>query len=338
MTVTRPGIENGSATVQNRTGCEITASGRVTPEGGSLEQAPCPICGLSDEKFLFFAFDKMFSWRQEKFPVVRCRHCGLVYLNPRPSRQTRNLYYEGYPCRADRMDQSQPLAHYQPVIDFLARRSPGRILDIGTGNSPFLPAMKERGWETFGTEIDAGLVDYYRSRYGIEIFEGELEDAKLSSESFDAVTIMGVLEHVPYPRLLLEEAGRILKPGGVIILWCFNRGAEADLLGRYWLGFDTPRHFYSFSSKTLGRLLAVSGFEVTDSYYRPISYLAHSGVWAARRFRDRLLGREPAAWVPNLPAFLQKMSLPLGWVLARRESGSNVYLFARKAGRAPAAK
>ena len=95
MTVTRPGIEGDAATVQNRTGCEKTDSGRMTPEGGPLEQAPCPICGLSDEKFLFSAFDKMFSWRQEKFPVVRCWRCGLVYLNPRPSRQTRNLYYEG---------------------------------------------------------------------------------------------------------------------------------------------------------------------------------------------------------------------------------------------------
>lgn len=322
---------------QKTAGYEHAGDSRVSKEEG-LEQAPCPICNQYDEKFLFTAFDKMFSWRQEKFPVVECEHCGLVYLNPRPSSKSRNIYYEGYPCRADKMDQSQPLIHYQPVIDFLAGMKPGRILDIGTGNSPFLPAMKERGWETFGTEIDAGLVDYYRSRYGIEIFQGELEDAKFSSESFDAVTIMGVLEHVPYPRLLLEEANRILKPGGVIVLWCFNRGAEAHLLGRYWLGFDAPRHLYSFSGTTLGRLLAASGFEVTGTFYRPISYLAHSGVWAATRVRDRLLGRKPAVWVPKLPAFIQKMSLPLGWVLAHRKSGSNIYLFAKKVRSVPAEK
>lgn len=318
-----------SANAQKKAGCEHVGDVGVSQEE-RLEQAPCPICGQNDEKFLFTAFDKMFSWRQERFPVVRCRHCGLVYMNPRPSKKSRHIYYEGYPCRAERMDQSQPLVHYEPVIDFLSGMGPGRILDIGTGNSPFLPAMKKLGWQTFGTEIDAGLVDYYRSCYGIEIYEGELEDAKMSSESFDAVTIMGVLEHVPYPRLLLEEANRILKPGGVIILWCFNRGAEAHMLGRYWLGFDTPRHFYSFSGKTLSRLLAASGFEVTDSYYRPISYAAHSGVWAAMRVRDRLLGRKPAAWVPNLPAFVEKISMPLGWLLACSKSGPNVYLFARK--------
>jgi len=292
---------------------------------------PCAICGQNDEKVIFTARDKMFSWRQEKFTAVRCRQCGLVYLNPRPSETARNDYYdEEYRFRADKMDQAQPLDHYQPVIDFLGRQAPGRVLDIGTGNSPFLPVMQGMGWEAFGTEIDPGLARYYQGHYDIEVFEGELEDAKLSSASFDAITIMGVLEHVPHPRQLLEEASRIIKPGGFICLWCFNRGFEAELLGRYWLGFDTPRHFYSFSSNTLGLLLQLAGFEVVEKYFRPISYLAHSGVWAAGRAHDRLLGIKRSVYAPSMPGFLYYASLPLGWALARMESGSNVYVFARK--------
>ncbi len=301
-----------------------------------LERVPCALCGATDEKPLFPAGDKMFSWRHETFPAVRCRRCGLVYINPRPSARTRNLFYdEEYAFRADKMEHSQPIEHYRPVIEFLNRRGPGRILDIGTGNSLFLPEMQQHGWEAAGTEIDAGLVGHFRATYGIELFHGELEDAKMSSDSFDAVTIMGVLEHVPYPRLLLEEAFRILKPGGVIALWCFNRGAEADLLGRYWLGFDTPRHFYSFSSETLERLLEASGFEIAGSYFRPVSYLAHSGVWAAARLRDRVMGIERSVFIPGLPRLLEYASLPLAWALARMKTGSNVYMFARKPAGAP---
>lgn len=299
--------------------------------GDRLESVPCAICGISDEEPLFSAGDKMFSWRCEQFPAVRCRRCGLVYLNPRPSKGTRNLFYEEeYRFRADKMELAQPLAHYQPVIEYLERMPAGRLLDIGTGNSPFLPVMKERGWQVYGTEIDSDLAALYRSRYGIDVYHGELEDAELSSDSFDAVTIMGVLEHVPDPGLLLAEAQRILKPGGVIGLWCFNRGIEATLLGRYWLGFDTPRHFYSFSRATLERLLDKSGFEFSNIYYRPLSYLAYSGVWAASRLRDRLLGKERNVYEPRLPVILEYLSLPMGWVLARLETGSNVYIFARK--------
>jgi SAM-dependent methyltransferase len=216
------------------------------------------------------------------------------------------------------------------VVDFLAGEPAGRILDVGTGNSPFLPAMRQLGWEVAGTEMDASFVEYFRSHYQIELFQGELEDAQFSSDYFDVVTIMGVLEHVPHPRLFMEEVGRILKDGGVVCLWCFNRSIEAGLLGRYWLGFDAPRHLYSFSYETLGRLLAETGFKVEKSYFRPISYLAYSAVWAAARLGDRWKGQSRPVYLPRLPAPLQLLSLPLASVLARLGKSSNVYVSARK--------
>ncbi|MCL4309975.1 MAG: class I SAM-dependent methyltransferase [Actinomycetota bacterium] len=291
----------------------------------------CALCGGRDERRLFPARDKMFPGR-ERFSAVRCRRCGLVYLNPRPSPQSHAAAYgRRYFFSAENADQAQPVEHYWPVVRFLEEQEePGRLLDIGTGNSPFLPLMRERGWQVAGTEVDASLVQYFRQQHGIGLHCGELQDAGLEGGSFDAVTIMGVLEHVSDPLSLLEEADRILARGGVIGLWCFNRSIEARLLGRFWLGFDAPRHLYSFSRRTLEQLLERAGFAVEQVYFRPVNYLAYSGMWAAARMRDRLSGSGRPVYVPRLPALLEKLSLPLGVALARSGASSNMYVLARK--------
>jgi len=201
---------------------------------------------------------------------------------------------------------------------------------VGTGNSPFLPLMRGKGWEVTGTEIDAGLVEHFREEEQIQLFHGELKDAHYESDSFDAVTIMGVLEHVPDPRRVLEEAGLIVKPGGALCLWCFNRGFEAEALGRFWLGFDAPRHFYSFSYQTMDRLLQETGFEVVGSYFRPLSYTFYTVIWAAKRARNLLRRGKRATYVSRLPAPLELASRVLGKALAKRNSSSNMYIFARK--------
>lgn len=302
---------------------------RMIRHDENVECVPCAICGVENEEVLFQARDKMLYHHQLAYPAVRCRQCGLVYLNPRPAPEKRAFFYsEDYPFKADK--SAQPYEHYRPVIEFLTKGPPGRLLDVGTGNSPFLPLMKERGWEVMGTEIDADLVEHFRKEEHIQLFHGELEDAQYESESFDAVTIMGVLEHVPDPRRVLEEAARIIKPGGVLCLWCFNRGFETKILGRFWPGFDAPRHFYSFSYKTMDHLLRETGFEVVGNYFRPLSYFFYTGIWAAKRVRNRLRHNKRATYVLRMPLPLELAGRFLGTALAKRKSSSNMYIFARK--------
>src|SRR3990167_11388688 len=88
--------------------------------GSHLERVSCCLCGSDDAKVLFQAADKMFTERRETFRTVRCRNCGLVYLNPRPKSGEDSRYYAGgYRFSAGKPEQSQPLDHYLPVIDYL---------------------------------------------------------------------------------------------------------------------------------------------------------------------------------------------------------------------------
>jgi len=293
------------------------------------EHVVCALCGSDDYKVLFQAFDKLF-YHDDRYPVVRCRNCGLVYLNPRPSPAEKRVYYqEAYAFASG--DSPVGLDHYLPVIDFLSSEcSPGRVLDIGTGNSPFLPQMRQRGWEVHGTEVESRIVDKFHNDYGIDLFLGELEDAGFADETFDAVTIFGVLEHVSDPGRLFEEVRRILKPGGFLCLWYFNRGVEASLLGRCWLGFDPPRHFYSFSHATVNRLLRQTGFEEERIYYPRVSYIPYDLVWAFRRLKNRVRHSHQPTFVFGLPGILEAASRPLAGILAGIRQGSNAYVFARR--------
>ncbi|MBU1125700.1 MAG: class I SAM-dependent methyltransferase [Candidatus Omnitrophica bacterium] len=62
-----------------------------------MEQVRCNLCGADDTRLLFRREDR-FNQKEGIFNVVRCRGCGLIYLNPRPARERMGYYYdvEGY--------------------------------------------------------------------------------------------------------------------------------------------------------------------------------------------------------------------------------------------------
>lgn len=306
---------------------------RQTEKTQDAEEVPCSACGSDDAQTLFLSFDKSMAGKRNRFPVVQCRDCGLVYLNPRPAAGVKDAFYDhDYPFYHDDEEAGQSLSHYQPVIDALEELPPGKLLDVGTGNGPLLPTMKAKGWDVRGTELSEVLRDYYRSNFDIEVFCGQLEEAGFNDGEFDAVTILGVIEHVPDPQGFLQEVARITRDGGLIVFWCFNRDIEARLLGRYWLGFDTPRHFYSFSYESLQRMMTVAGLDLKGSLFRPICYASYSCLWFYDRAWNRLHRQEKNRTLRrlHLPGPVERLSRPVAEAMAKRKMSSNMFLFAEK--------
>lgn len=297
-------------------------------------QEPCNVCKTRDARLLFWGRDKSVYDHDRTFPVFRCNNCGLVSISPQPPKQEHDFFYSSeYPFRPGK--KAQPLGHYQPVVDLMLKRKPGRVMDVGTGNSPFLPTMKNLGWDVFGTELDRETVEDFKNQHQIDLFYGELEDAGYDGGSFDVVTIMGVLEHVRDPFALTKEVSRLLKDDGLLCLYCFNHSFEARLLGKYWVGFDIPRHLYSFPYRSLEKLLEENGFAIEECNYHPISFLPYFAVWASMRLKNRLKGSREATFPPLfLPKPVLLLSKPLGVLLAKMRASSSVYVFARNDGRA----
>lgn len=260
-----------------------------------FEYVNCNLCDADDTELVFIATDNQFHL-DGRFNVVRCKRCGLIYVNPRPTQKETKFYYpkERYyscqeSCERKGFDQRmkslirQSLPGYNEKISIMSWvigraigtilqrqidivvpfKKDGKILDAGCGNGDMIGWMKEYGWETYGVDISREACEQAKKQ-GLDVFCGELQDAHFSSDFFDVITVNHVLEHVHNPLALLKECNRILKKDGLLIVDCPNFGCfDSRLFGESWQQVDVPRHLYHFTWDTLNKTLNVAGFEVS---------------------------------------------------------------------------
>ena len=240
-----------------------------------FESVKCNLCGADDFDVLYKAKPPearsvssgnyaAASFHILEDQVVRCRQCGLVYINPRPKSET---IVKGYSDAVDEAYVSQFEGRYATFRQCLkeiekACSKRGRVLDVGCAAGIFLKAAKDSGWETAGVEPSRWLAEWGNNKFGVNIKPGTLEQAHFPDSYFDVVTLWDVLEHVPDPAATLREINRILKPGGVIAVNYPNIGSNlARAFGRKWW-FLLSVHLYYFVPKTIRALLEKEGFSM----------------------------------------------------------------------------
>lgn len=146
---------------------------------------------------------------------------------------------------------------------YLGAGRPGRLLEVGCGSGRFLDRMRRAGWAVQGTDIDPAVAARIRGRYAIDIDVGELHSLRYAADSFDAVALSQVIEHVHDPRQLLAECRRLLRPGGRLVLSTPNaRGLAHRRYGRFWRGLEPPRHLQVFTPQALARCVTDAGLRV----------------------------------------------------------------------------
>jgi 2-polyprenyl-3-methyl-5-hydroxy-6-metoxy-1,4-benzoquinol methylase len=139
----------------------------------------------------------------------------------------------------------------------------GRLLDVGCGNGRFLAIMRDAGWEVLGVDVDPLSAKIAKEQFGVPVIVGTLAEAGLPDESFDAVTLNHVIEHVYDPIALLRECHRVLKPQGRVVVVTPNVESMGHQVFRgYWRGLEPPRHLYLFALRTLRICAAKSGLHI----------------------------------------------------------------------------
>ena len=240
-------------------------------EGLRIENVSCNLCGNSETFLLYKSKDRLHG-RRGTFNVVKCKTCGLVYINPRPTKDEIKYYYPNEYCAYKGalskhssntyIDNQENKSRYEKIIRF---KKGGRIIDIGCGDGCFLRYMKKNNWEVFGVEISELASNYARKEVGLNIFTGELLDAKFPNEHFDVVTLWAVIEHLHNPLGILTEINRILRRDGLLIFNTQNiESAEAKIFKNKWYHLDTPRHLYDFSPDTLKQMLTKTSFNILE--------------------------------------------------------------------------
>jgi SAM-dependent methyltransferase len=151
-------------------------------------------------------------------------------------------------------------AQADAMVMYLPWRGGGRLLDVGCGDGRQLALMRELGWTAEGVDFDAKAVAAARAR-GLEVRVGALAEQRYPDDSFDAVMLSHVIEHVYAPLELLQEIRRILKPGGELVVLTPNAaGMGRRLYGAAWRGLEPPRHLTVFSPASLRLLFRQAGF------------------------------------------------------------------------------
>jgi SAM-dependent methyltransferase len=151
----------------------------------------------------------------------------------------------------------------------------GRALDIGCGSGVFLSVLKRYGWEVEGVELKDVAAKVAKEKNDINVFVGNLIEARFEESTFDFVSFNHSLEHIPNIVEILAEVKRILKPGGIIYIEVPNVASLSQRIsGEYWLHWDAPRHLYSFSPSTLKKLMIKVGFsDIKIETFRADFYL-----------------------------------------------------------------
>jgi 2-polyprenyl-3-methyl-5-hydroxy-6-metoxy-1,4-benzoquinol methylase len=111
---------------------------------------------------------------------------------------------------------------------------PRRLLDVGCGVGQFAERVQsELGTEVVAIDVSERMVELTRAR-GIAAEVGDAQALRYDDGEFDCVTANWVLYHVPDVDKALEEAKRVLAPGGTIVAATIgerNMGELWDLLG-----------------------------------------------------------------------------------------------------------
>jgi len=250
-----------------------------------MEKTHCDLCGANDADTVYANA----AWRQpvpDGLELVRCRQCGLMYLNPRPSWDEIGAYYSAdyAPFRPAIEDERLGLMRWvrrrklnqrRRQIEHYSGLKSGRILDVGCATGLFLHEMAHAGWEVAGVEPIASAADYARQRLHLDVFQGLLAEAPYPHRSFDVVTFWDVLEHTLSPTAELAHAASLLRSGGLLAINVPNwHSLDRRIFGPYWIGLDPPRHLYVFTRPTLTALLEKSGFRLLDWICFMPSYFA----------------------------------------------------------------
>jgi SAM-dependent methyltransferase len=308
-----------------------------------FEIGNCTLCGASGASLVYRNCRDRRHWLPGRFDLVRCRDCGLVRTDPRPSvGSIAEFYPPSYVSFAAEVPSTSAwyavlrsvvrlpyVLRYGSADPWFRPSDTNRLLDVGCGTGVYLQAMVNLGWSVRGVEPDAAAAARAAERLGVQpdrIFVGRVEDADFPPETFDLVTMAHVLEHLHNPRGVLERIRRWLRPGGMIRLWLPNfESIESRVFRKLWFGLDVPRHLYHFGPHTIRATLETVGFSVERVVPQ---YQANTLTGSLRHTVDALLGRQVEV---RESMALYYAFLPLASMLLALGTGGALDVTARKA-------
>ena len=247
----------------------------------------CRVCGSPAVAGMPFGY----RFRDRWLGAVRCRSCGIIFLDPQPTGDDFRAmysreYFEGdFRCGHEGSyfdDETISRLSDDSMLRRIREFKPsGALLEIGCAGGVFLDMARRAGFQVRGVEFSPDASAFARERFGLDVHTGDLRSARFPGDAFDVVFMGDVLEHIPDPRPTVAELHRVLAPGGLLVILCpmqtntlYSRlgFAAYRLMGRRVTVNLPPYHVFEYRAGSLSRLLELEGFTVrriVESAIRP---------------------------------------------------------------------
>lgn len=270
----------------------------------------CDLCGGGQTETFAVKHDLQY---------LRCCECGFVFTDTSNFDFTafnKQIIEELRDTHVGKLESPRHLKAYRGLLKrFEPYRQTGRFLEIGCSTGSFLSHVRSAGWQEFGVEPVESSALHGIEQLGLNIHIGTLDTAVLDAGSFDVAYSNAVIEHLEHPADVIDEAFKVLRPGGLFFADTVNLESYTwQFLGPRWKLFDPRMHLSLFSPSTLRAYCEKSGFEV-------IRIETHGVRFHATR-ADQPRG---FAWVVD-----ELRKAPYSWAARRNLKGDNITVYAEK--------
>ncbi|MEO9098762.1 MAG: class I SAM-dependent methyltransferase [Ginsengibacter sp.] len=212
------------------------------------------------------------------------------------------------------------LVQKKKLIEKYTQKKHGNFLDVGAGTGAFLNTMKSAGWVCTGIEPDLSA-----RQKALELYQIHLKESKdffsLSAQSFDAITLWHVLEHVHELQRYVDQLKNLLSSDGKLFIAVPNyTSKDAKIYQQYWAAYDVPRHLYHFSPAAMKTLLSAHGLHLES-----IEPMWYDSVYVSLLSEKYKTGKSNP-----VKAFLNGMISNSETVFQKSKCSSLIYIASRK--------
>jgi len=238
----------------------------------------CPVCASPQVRFFAWARDVEYYTSDESYAYLECALCKSVFLESPPTDQLDKIYPSSYYSYGSNRQKTSLTERVKSFLDArlfqrLLGQLPGedlRVLDVGGGVGWLLSTIRKVNLRVNAThEIDINERARSAAEAAGHVFHCSRVEDFSSSESFDLILLLNLIEHVADPAAVLSAMQKLLSPAGLILI----KTPNVDTLDCHvfrnsnWGGFHCPRHFVIFNQQSLFDLGQRCGLQTVEAVY-----------------------------------------------------------------------
>ncbi|MFA4850930.1 MAG: class I SAM-dependent methyltransferase [Bacteroidales bacterium] len=229
----------------------------------------CRYCKEEKTEQLFETVDIF----QQNWKICKCRICNAFFLSPIPTDEQLKLAYDSaYYGEGENkfvFSIEKFIDHFRrKKAKYIAAQIPenAKVLDLGCGNGRFLHHLSVFGnFDLHGIEMEGVSAERAAKVKEIKLKVKPLSQSDYPDDTFDAITLFHVFEHIDNPEETLGIIKNILKKDGLFVVSFPNiAGWQAKIFRGKWYHLDPPRHLLFLDPVDFIKIMDGFGFRLVQ--------------------------------------------------------------------------